>query len=229
MDSIKPRHTVIIPPLGLQIPREGLDLFYESPEVSQEVSLKATSIDPQGIYIESNPPMTLFQIKVDDHLDPFEKIQVSNLNVVINSHPGEGGYVTHSTHVKLKELVSTYTLLSATYVSNGELIPFIELETQAASMSWGGIFDYKHDPKYDILGKSFAWRSPHCTHRDGNSVDFSMSVFENNATFGSDSKKALQESIIVNNLDFPIKFNGPFNETPGDPNADHWHTTFGNK
>ncbi|MNL03061.1 hypothetical protein D3C87_1235870 [compost metagenome] len=89
------------------------------------------------------------------------------------------------------------------------LSPLVNLpmiKSQAASLAWGGLYDIKKD-----------WKKPHCGHRDGNTIDLSLSNLTNY------EKKLLDTIARKRGFDFYRS------ESASNPLADHWHATLANE
>lgn len=140
----------------------------------------------------------------------------------VKSHLGEGVSGTQSFKTSLQKVIGDYRNYS-TMLKIGQQI---SLKSESASMSEGGLFDYEWS------SDDRPWRTPHCSHRDGRTLDFSMSPFDKAAdpVDGLLGKIALKNAIEHQNF----AFTGKWNERPCEIDqetttnvcsnkADHWH------
>ena len=86
------------------------------------------------------------------------------------------------------------------------------LDSQAASLPWGGLYDTKQN-----------WLPQHCGHRDGKTLDISLSKTSDQ------QKTAIQDAANLSGLQFnyiaesPTCTQNPYVCKGGNP--DHWHAT----
>jgi hypothetical protein len=94
------------------------------------------------------------------------------------------------------------------------------LASEAATLQWGGIFDANWNGTIDPSILAPAWNPPHCGHRNGVTIDLSLSQF----TGASASKEIgwLQSAAS----DAHLKFTNP-SESPSNKSANHWHAVLG--
>jgi hypothetical protein len=180
------------------IPKDGLAIIYTAPEVSGTVVLRFEVKDKAyGTIIKAKP--TIFRIKVQGD---FQKIQLSNLKFVnMNSH-ADGYYGLPMTISKLDIMLARYKELAIAYgVPENAIIP---IRSEAASLAWGGLYD---------IGRN--WNESHCGHRDGKTLDISMSYFLN-SQYDLKLRKALADAARSKGFDFYK------NESP-EKFIDHWH------
>jgi hypothetical protein len=177
----------------------GTNFTFEAPEISQEVSMEVSGVDPNGNVIGP----TAFNIKVQmPGSDSWVSLSNNFVNVIVNgadgapSHP-LGFYGT-------PDMAAAISLLGNTYVQNlSPLANVPPILSQAASLPWGGLYDIDHN-----------WGTPHCGHRDGETIDLSLS----NLT--TTEKSSLQVAARKSGVNF---FYIP--ESPLNPAANHWHGT----
>jgi len=119
-----------------------------------------TGKGPDGSSINVNP--TTIHVKANGS-DNWQPLNFLGLNINVASH-SQGIYVTSSTNSALVNLVNYYNKYAIPLRS----IP--SLASQAASLPLGGLFDYRWN-------QGNAWHPPHCSHRDGRTIDISRSSF----------------------------------------------------
>lgn len=189
------------------IPEEGLEVYYEAPEVSGEALVTFEAKDPSDVLLKGKPE-TVFQVK---HSVNFVKLENMELMFVRDSHEDNGGFVTPSMRTKLLRAVANFRAeVIQTY---GEQFNVPTLRTEAASLDWGGLYD---------INKNWSSLLPlddngHCGHRYGNQVDLSMSVF-NAYTLEQRilMRKILDKEIRGATLYYPIDRESP-------TGIKHWH------
>jgi hypothetical protein len=160
---------------------------YEAPDIAGDVKLSYDVKDFSDNLIPSLPINISVRSK-----ERFEKIQIPGLPINVNSHPGDGDYGTPNFILRLKNMVELYKEY-AYYLDIPE-DKIVELSSQSASLSWGGLFDINKD-----------WKPPHCGHRDGKTIDLSMSGLTKNYTEDSnDGLTSLQWAIEDSLLGFPV-------------------------
>lgn len=198
----------------LVIPKEGAIVKMSMPEIAGEIDLNISGRDPLGTSINAN--IIRFQVKSSDY------IRLDGLNITFdvngsNSH-AEGVYGTSKMKMKLTNMLEKFEKGAK---DKGFLNP-PRLESEAASLPWGGIYDTKLD-----------WQNPHCGHRNGKTLDLSLSIFD---AYPEKSKKTLKTilaaAVISSGFQFPIESEAPLKEpeVPADPKdppeqeePDHWH------
>jgi hypothetical protein len=185
------------------IDQSGTTLNYAAPEVSGDVILTITGTDPNGNQIASNnlPAPITFHVWASGSPN-WVPLSNADLSVIVNgadpspSHP-LGYYGTSAMADSVDELSQNFVdALSAT-----ETPP--RIYSQAASLPWGGIYDIQRD-----------WDTPHCGHRDGMTIDLSLSNLD------AGEKKELATAAKDSGLGF---YYVP--ESPSNPRANHWHAT----
>jgi len=169
----------------------GASLVFEASDVSGDVDLFIEAVGPEN---EALPSIkTTFRVR-DPASESFVPISIAGLIMNVASHP-MGVYGTPA-------FVSSLTkALDQFYESLPDDTDFVALESQGATLPWGGLFDVDQ-----------GWLFPHCGHRDGKTIDLSirsLSLYE---------KDNLEASIRDNKLDFYVTV-----ESPESPTADHWH------
>jgi hypothetical protein len=178
-------------------------LDYGAPEASGDVSLTITGTDPNGNAITANnlPAPITFHVQASGSPD-WVPLSSTNVNVIINgadpspSHP-LGYYGTSS-------MADSVDQLSQNFVDAlGAIESPPPIYSQAGSLPWGGVYDIDRD-----------WDTPHCGHRDGMTIDFSLRNLDNV------EKKELAAAAQKNGLWFYYVPESPLN-----PNANHWHGT----
>jgi hypothetical protein len=192
----------------IEIPQDGLTFTFEAPEVAGEIRMKFDARDSNGRRINSIED-TIVRVK---SVQSFVKLNtIPFFNIDIGSHPGNGDYVLPEVRNDLQMAINDFRdKVFNRY--DGLVVPF--LETEGASLEWGGLLDIKRN-----------WHAPHCGHRSGRELDLSMSVFNN---YDSSVKKYLQEtlqrSLRRRKFRFPVTL-----ESPQGPQGlvSHWHATYG--
>jgi hypothetical protein len=129
------------------------------------------------------------------------------MNVIINgADPTPGGPSHALGYYGTPSMFFALEMLGINFVN---ALPFQSsvpvLKSEAGSLPWGGLYDIKRN-----------WKNPHCGHRDGQTIDLSLS------TLTGQEKQALENAVIDSGMNF---YHAPFNETPFDDGADHWHAT----
>lgn len=184
------------------IPVQGLIVNYLAPEVSGEVKISFDVRDSHENEITSLP--TIFAIRSAQR---FEKIEIEGLNFVIKSRKNQDGYYgTKGFISKLKDMINLYKEYGHLYeVPQNKLK---NLESEAASLSWGGLFDIDNN-----------WKPSHCGHRNGKAIDLSMTDIKNSYPAGKENEVlyVLQWAMEDAELLAPVP-----KEKPGDFN-NHWH------
>lgn len=185
----------------ISVPMDGLTLTYDAPEVAGELKMTFEAKDPEGNDILS-VSRTLFEIRHDQNLT---ELYIPGLTLDISSHPGDGYFVTETVKSSLKSVIESFR---KNFAEKYPDLPVPNLETEGASLSWGGLFDVNKN-----------WSAPHCGHRKGTEVDLSMSVFDR---FGSEIKKKMKQDLAkeLRRRKFQMPYEG---ERPGEAYSNHWH------
>jgi hypothetical protein len=183
------------------IDQTGTTLSYGAPEVSGDIALTIMGTDPSGNAISDVPATLIFHVRSASSQN-WIPLSNENIDVIINgadpspSHPF-GYYGTPAMADALEDLGQNF----ASTLNVSETPPHIH--SQAASLPWGGIYDIQKD-----------WDTPHCGHRDGMTIDLSLS----NLTLKERQK--LSAATQRSGLGF---FYVP--ESPSNPRTNHWHAT----
>lgn len=77
------------------------------------------------------------------------------------------------------------------------------INSEAASLPWGGLYDINRN-----------WKTSHCGHRDGKTIDLSLS---NQKAY---EKRILQRSVRDAGMVFSY-----VQESPSNTTVNHWHVT----
>lgn len=183
---------------SLAIPITGLQLTYESPEVSGDVDLKIQGTDPNGNSLQvANTKIT---VRIPEDTIPLNNIFGFYFDLANMSHQ-EGIYGTPDFNDRLNKAIGQFRFQLISSSFNDAEIPLIESE--GAGLPLGGVFDIQN-----------TWTHPHCTHRDGKTIDISFSTFNNLQI--TNRKKQLVKRIFLRSMqDFLLRKN-PENST-------HWH------
>jgi hypothetical protein len=184
--------------LILDIPLTGLSIKYPAPETSGQVKMKFQTFDPQGRQIVV--PDTVINVKSAANLN---KAILTGLNFSVKSHPGNGDYLTPAFSGRVATMISKFRQLASLKGVPDAALPI--LESQGASLNWGGLFDTDKD-----------WHPSHCGHRRGDQMDLSLTPL--GRVYRQQLKDALEEAAKRAKLEFPY-----ISESPLDPNANHWH------
>jgi len=170
---------------------------YEAAEISQAVQMIVAGTDPNGDNI--SPIAIDIQVKVPDS-ESWVPLSGVGIDVVINgadpnpSHlTGYYGTIFMKFAMAFMETMYLKNLTSdPDYTGN---IPPAPILSQGASLPWGGLYDINKN-----------WMISHCGHRDGKTIDISLS------TLSRVKRKALDSAI----RDAELR---KFDE------SDHWHVT----
>lgn len=195
-------------PLGLVTPElatvspqpissQGSAFSYEATDIAQDVDFTINGVGPDGSSIPAQKGK--FRVK-DPAANDFHPISVAGLDMNVASHP-TGIYGRTSFNSKLEKMVDLY--FGSTEIPN----TIADIESQGASLPFGGLFDTKQD-----------WLNPHCGHRDGKTIDISVNTASTNIHLTSREKTALDKAIRFSGLIFYVP-----EESPTNRNADHWH------
>ncbi|MBC7427634.1 MAG: hypothetical protein H7336_03415 [Bacteriovorax sp.] len=182
--------------------------------------MTVTAYSPDGYTIEEGIIDTDFKVKINEDLVPINIPGFFFVNDSSQSHPEDGNYLSTTSHEKLKTIVQDYQSLAEI-----NKIPYITLNSEAASLSWGGVYDICHDRdcykkvnRVRVSTGRHPWTPPHSGHRTGNAIDLSLSVFKNQPS-AENLKTPLDIAIIINTLNNPYQSG----EDPDTLSADHWH------
>lgn len=179
-------------PLGMLSSNSGpspLNATYTPGEASGVINLTVTGTAPDGSTPE--PVNVAIAIATSGFVD------LSDTGVTFNivSHP-QGTYGTVNMHQAVMLAANEY---AKTFP------PPLSLNSQAASLIYGGIFDYQY-----AQGK--AWIPPHCSHRDGRTLDVSFQLLTPEQQVAT--KAAFRKA----------GFGTPITEgTNGSSSGPHWH------
>lgn len=179
------------------IPLTGTTVQFETPDAAGSVDYVVEGKSPTGTDLK--PVTVRYRVKTSG----FELITASGLTIDVASHPN-GVYGTSLMNQKLGEVVQFY-------VENAQASEIDDppgLRSEGATLPWGGLFD---------IGRS--WHTPHCGHRDGKTLDLSMSVF---AGYSEPTRQALKTALskAIATAGFAFTY-AP--ESPSSPSTDHWH------
>jgi hypothetical protein len=178
------------------IPGTGLEFNYFAPEVSGDVNFSLSGTGPNGESVE--PFFARFKMREGK----YEPIAVDYLDFNIESHP-DGNRGTTELTTRLKKAVNLFRQT----VEEAKITPVPNLESQSASLPFGGLFDFDYST-------SVAWTIPHCSHRDGRRIDLSRSRFSGYpAGVRVDLEKFLMKALRVSKLYFVDE-------------GDHWHVAY---
>jgi hypothetical protein len=184
----------------IPLPKEGDLIELEVPQVSGEfdIILKGKTLDNKSI----DETIVRVQVKTPGF------ISMKDLNIrfdtsePVNSHT-EGVYGDQRIKSELQLLISSFNKR----VQDRLNIQPPKLESEAASLPWGGIYDISRN-----------WLHPHCGHRDGRTLDLSLSIFNNyDEATKLELKDILADVIAKSNFAFTWYLESPTS------NADHWH------
>lgn len=186
--------------MAYDIPKEGLEVSYLAPDISGKYLLEF------GVWDDTIEDMIVSSSTKIVVRSEVEYVNLPDLNFVINSHPGDGSFGVPLLAKKITEL----NLLYKTYARDSSIPEgsIVALKSEAASLFWGGLFDIDQD-----------WDEPHCGHRDGKTLDLSLSVFYKNF-YSKELKTALSRAVT----DSGFVFYG--DESPANPEINHWHISF---
>ncbi|MBI3555081.1 MAG: hypothetical protein HY074_02305 [Deltaproteobacteria bacterium] len=160
------------------------------PEVAGDVAVNIGGRDPNGGTLTADP--LIFEVRLKDLLT------LSDLTMYFNigSHSGDGFYATSVFKSSLQNMITKFqTKVLAKTFSSASII-----ESQGATLSWGGLFDIKRD-----------WQTPHCGHRDGHALDVSWQSL-------TTAEQQILSDVVDQSID--LSFYGA--EAPG-TSANHWH------
>ncbi len=182
----------------MAIPIGGLRLVYEAPEVSGDVNMKIDGVDPNGEFLQV--PDTTINVRIPEDTMPLDNIFGFYFDLANMSHQ-KGIYGTSNFNDSLNKAIGLFRfrLISSGFTETE--IPLIESE--GASLPLGGLFDYEN-----------TWGAPHCTHRDGKTIDISFSAFDTLPTTRRRIKK-IKQLFLESMTDLKLTRN-PENQT-------HWH------
>lgn len=134
----------------------------------------------------------------------FTPLAFEGLSLSVASH-STGVYGTSAMKVALTRMVSLYRNIATVKDVPQNFIP--DIESQGASLPWGGLFDYK-----------VPWQAPHCSHRDGNTIDISINSVFTGKPYETQLKASLAEALIEAGFNCWVP-----SESPSNPSASHWH------
>jgi hypothetical protein len=199
-------------------------LTYTPPELAGDVILELSGTDQSGKIISG--PGYIFHIQ-DKTLVPMVSLNDvgtglgptgNNPGISVDSspsHPGEGIFGTASMQKAVADLVQFYY----ENADNDGVSNPPGLASQAATMIEGGLFDANWNG--DIYPSSpTPWDPPHCGHRNGATIDLSLSQFAGPSA--NQEKSWLQRAA----RSAGFIFTNP-SESPGNLSANHWHAVLG--
>lgn len=224
-----------------EIPITGLNLTYEVSEFAGEYAINLEPRDPNGQSFAASPITVRASIEQD--LTPLNDL----LAFDITSHPGDGYYATPLLRDRLSIALAQYRaevsklnkfLEQIMRGPAGEPDPLldeiglVEVESEGASLSWGGAFDIRRNWKADSSlwktvinsdGKPVNLYNGHCLHRNGQHLDISMSPFDkiSNEELKREYKFRLNKAFIESELHFPVEKESIRSKAKKEP--DHWH------
>jgi hypothetical protein len=163
---------------SISIPKEGLIVTYQAPDISGDVVLTAQGKSPSGESLSVDP--TVFHVRHSEH---FQKISAPHLELEVQSHPGDGIYGT----AKMEKVTSEMTRLYQLYAHEYGVTDPAPIHSEAVSLSWGGLFDIARN-----------WQPPHCGHRWGTSIDLSS------ARLSAREQRALKDAALKVQFEFRV-------------------------
>jgi hypothetical protein len=208
-------------PVGqfLSVDSKGNGLTYTPPEVAGDVLLQIAGTDPNGNQIAG--PSYLFHVQDTDlgNLVSLNGVGSSannpGISVASESHPGAGIFGTQAMQTAVSNMVEFYyENADDAGVTNPP-----RLASEAATLIFGGLFDANWNGSIDPIATP--WSPPHCGHRDGVTIDLSLSQFT--GSMAAKEKTWLQLAARSAGL----VFTNPA-ESPKSKNANHWHTRLRN-
>ena len=178
----------------IPIPTSGLSIDYEAPQPAGEVIMsfdlkysQGMAKPPTDTYIEVQAAETYISLKPADTGQLTTGLEFVNFN----SHPSDGWYGTRDMMITLSQLIGNY-LREATDTFGVDNPDY--LYSEAASLSLGGVFDIKHH-----------WTDPHCGHRDGRTLDISVSNLQNDPG----QLAALKAALMKTHVKWKLESNPP--------------------
>jgi hypothetical protein len=184
-------------PLGQLDEQTGespLSTTYTAGQAAGEIDLTVTGTVPDG----STPAAAQGAITIQNKNAPFQNL--SGITFSVKSHP-QGTTGTTRMQSAITNMVNSYVILAKLLgVANPRPI-----DSQGASLPLGGVFDITQ-----------LWTQPHCGHRDGETIDLSLS---------KDARERVALSLAAREAGFA--FFVP-TESPSDPTANHWHAKLTN-
>jgi len=182
-------------PLGTLDPSSGpspLTSIYIPGEASGDIDIKVTGIAPDG----STPAPAYATIQIGTQ----GFVSLTGVAFVVSNmtHPS-GTFGTVGMQSAVGDMGNEYPTLAA---ARGDLNP-TSLRSEAASLPFGGIFDIDR-----------TWAPPHCGHRDGNSIDLSLS--------STTARERLWMDIAAHDAGLGFYY---IPESPASSTANHWHAT----
>lgn len=143
---------------SIDIPASGLPMTYESPEISGDVNLTLSGFDSNGKGITGTGIQ--FQVTRGD----FSALRAPGFQISVDSHP-DGDRGTDKMQAALEKLINLFTARAA------KIHASLTIQSQGGSLPHGGLFDYDY-------AHGHVWTTPHCGHRDGETLDLSYSMFD---------------------------------------------------
>ena len=213
----QPSHNLANRPVGFFTPQEievqfydiptgGLSFDYEAPQHAGEIDLNFIAAGPDNKIFEV--AKSVVQVKIDGlvSLAGVPYLTMQNTGHLSEDETEEGGvYGTASFKNKLRDALALYYKECLEAGIPEEQI--IRLNSEAASLVWGGLYDINFD-----------WQPSHCGHRVGNSLDIGMANFKSSTSpYVIKMREVLEQSLRDMKLRFPIPSESPSGEK-------HWHT-----
>lgn len=186
----------------INIPKEGLDIFFRAPDFSGQVKLKYEVQDILGNSVAEDE--VLISVKANETFVPISVNGLTFTNLI--SHPS-GKY---GTQLLVQKLISAQQKYIANAIKAGVPKIFItDLTSQAGSLPWGGLYDIDKD-----------FQPPHCAHRDGQTIDISLSEIKSNV-FAEELMLALKNALLSVGLNMKV-----VGERPQESGSNHWHAQY---
>ncbi|WP_157684657.1 hypothetical protein [Bdellovibrio bacteriovorus] len=189
----------------------ALELTYEAADTAGEVTLNVHWTLPHPPYSVSQD-ITIYAY-VPDLLNMTGNSSLITWNN-INSHPGDGYYMTELAGEALLDALSTYKWHAENVLSippGSIVIP----NSEGASLKYGGLFD---------IFKNYT--HTHCTHRLGDDVDIGMALF-NSSSYKADLLNTLDAALVAFDYSYPKASESP-DASPAEQAVTgyHWHAHF---
>lgn len=178
-------------------PNDKSKFTYEAPDVAHQVNLTVNGFGPSGERLD--PVKFTVDVQAQDS-NNWVELSSAFIDVIINgadpkaSH-SQGFYGSKNMADRLK----SFSEALPNYVLAPTSIP--RIRSEAASLKWGGMYDIHKD-----------WNPPHCGHRNGRTLDISLSGLSQG------QKNAIASAARRSNFEFTV-----FKESPANPGTNHWH------
>jgi hypothetical protein len=172
-----------------------IGLTYTSPEASGITDLTVIGVAVvNGSTVHFGPGVYTIGIGIDG-------IQLAsatgfNVSTSSNMHGSNNGNATPVT-------ITAMGITGQRFIDllTQQQLPIRPIRATAISLPQGGLFDFRNE-----------WRPPHVGHRFGDEIDIGIREFT------QAQRQLLRIAIRDGGFDMPVP-----NESPSDPNADHWH------